>query len=422
MPTYKIKIQFISLIMIVTIIESCNNNSIHNNSLTKGISVEGEITSIHINIPKPNTLFKTSQVLDTTYLIPLVTGDDSKLALGEILQIEFYNGEFYVLHDTQPEPKLFVFDTTGLFKRQIGKIGGGPEEYMSLNSFSINPYNETVDIIGYGEVARYLLNGNFKERIKHELHFREATAINDSTYALYTSKMLNFVPSTNTKTGYDTTTFDIIYTDNIFKIIDSQFPFVYSKFKGISFHNLRHFKTFGNEHHLMIALNDTSYVFDKNTKSFIPKYQVSFDKEPKEELYHLTSQGVRDELLKKPKYAYMVSQFWRLKNTIFLEYIYNGWEYVAYINTKTNAVITGNPSNDSYGYYPNTYCITPDAFVGKVSYDELEAAYSEYEENSGSEEVIKKPGGLKSAETMKTYLNKYPDVNQFLSIMIPKEF
>lgn len=73
-----------------------------------------------------------SSFVDTIELIPLETTE--KNLIGEVNRIVFDDNKYYVRStNSMQNGKLFVFDKDGKFLQQIGRKGGGPDEYIEMD-------------------------------------------------------------------------------------------------------------------------------------------------------------------------------------------------------------------------------------------------------------------------------------------------
>ncbi len=408
-------------ILMAFMIYGCSG-SLSNDPFEPGIRTEEGLDIIHVEVPTDKSYIDMSEVLDTMYLIPL--GVDTSLNIGAIVQVEYFENQFYVLDNSKPTALIYVFEEDGSFSHLIGTPGGGPEEYASVERMNVNRVKRYVDVVGLNqsEIVRYTLDGAYIARFDngaYGINFREMTELNDSTYVLYTSKTLNFTPSEN---GSDTLTYDLFYADENFDHFKYQFPFDYANYKGLSFFNVTHFQYYKGRSNLMIPLNDTVYVFDPEKYEFRPDVAINYSEKPNKSLFHLPSYDAKDIVFtEKPSYAYMTSQFWEVGSSIFFEYVFEGRKHIALADRKTGKVRSGRPRNDFYGYFPILLSATPSAYIGKTSYDELYYLYKEYERFPDRKEVLESTGGVESLERLNEYLSKYPDINQFLVAMVPRD-
>lgn len=153
-----------SIITLCVIITGCNN-----------IATQSDDASL-IFIPKDKIVtidkitFDDSRFIDSCVFIPLETTDAS--LLGNINQIEFCDGKYFVFDERRDAIK--VFNSTGKFLFDIGKKGDAPGEYISINSFFINKKDNKVGISDPLKLAihEYSLDGEYIQTIKHTMQCR----------------------------------------------------------------------------------------------------------------------------------------------------------------------------------------------------------------------------------------------------------
>jgi len=133
-----------------------------------------------INIKKttPVSIFDLSKSVD---VIKLETNNDC--LIESISDVVFYNNRFYILDIRQQG--LFCFDATGKFIYKIFRKGQGPEEYIYIGSFNIDPFNKQLLILEpFGNLLTFDLNGNFisKTRLPKEIAaYNEVFPLNNDT-------------------------------------------------------------------------------------------------------------------------------------------------------------------------------------------------------------------------------------------------
>lgn len=124
---------------------------------------------------------KLSQLGKELQYIPLETKTD--YLIKEIDKIEF-SDSFIFVSETR---RLLEFDMKGKFIRQIGSVGRGPEEYLSVPDFCIDKMKHEVYIISNGKLLIYGFDGHFIKSIN--LSFRPSQLIlkdqNTLMYHLY---------------------------------------------------------------------------------------------------------------------------------------------------------------------------------------------------------------------------------------------
>lgn len=111
---------------------SCDNNVAFNKSV---ISV-----SDHVNI---HYLLNLSDYADSITYIPLET--TGAVLLSDIKQIAYEN-ELIVLLDKNNHCE--IYDKQGVYKKGLAAVGNGPNEFVYLNSFDLNPQSHRILLKG----------------------------------------------------------------------------------------------------------------------------------------------------------------------------------------------------------------------------------------------------------------------------------
>ena len=108
--------------------------------------------------------FDNTEYIDSCQFIQLETTEKS--LFGEITQLETFEEKFYI-YDRQTK-KIKVFDHTGKFLNDIGKLGQGPGEYINISFFFLNPKEKKIGLYDPSKSAihEYTLIGNFLRTVK----------------------------------------------------------------------------------------------------------------------------------------------------------------------------------------------------------------------------------------------------------------
>ena len=98
-----------------------------------------------------------------TKFVKLESTDES--ILGEVLQMEIFEQYIYILDGKGKSLKKFNMD--GKYIQNIGRIGMGPGEYISLNAFYINTEMKTINIFDpmKNAVLQYNLSGKHQNTV-----------------------------------------------------------------------------------------------------------------------------------------------------------------------------------------------------------------------------------------------------------------
>ena len=110
-------------------------------------------TVISIDRDKINkeVMNKASTYIETIQYIPLETNSDN--IIGNITKI-ILSSKYIHIYDSQTN-NVYQFDYKGKFVRKIGSKGSGPNEYVRISTFSVDPNTE--DIAIYCEIRQSII-------------------------------------------------------------------------------------------------------------------------------------------------------------------------------------------------------------------------------------------------------------------------
>jgi len=191
--------KFFSIALFVLLVSSCQQES-------ATTPTDNADKTLEVDLDRARTDFKLSEIVDTTYFVPLETHEDC--LIGSIGKIIFHDSLIVVLDSPVKGPgSVYLFNQRGKFVRTVGSIGRGPGEYglgtdMELVDGRIQVLDNSRRIFTYG------LDGTFIGRKRFGF-----TAFN----FIFHDRNYHFaggIPRTNT----------LFTTSKEFKEIDSYFP------------------------------------------------------------------------------------------------------------------------------------------------------------------------------------------------------
>lgn len=118
---------------------------------------------------------EVDRLIDSVRYIKLETSDEAIIA--RIDKIVFQDSLIY-LADTRSNA-VFVYDRAGKYRFKIASQGPGPEEYINLMDFTVDPAAGSVDVLDMHKIVRYdMSDGKFIESISldHPANYLLATA------------------------------------------------------------------------------------------------------------------------------------------------------------------------------------------------------------------------------------------------------
>ena len=146
--------QIIILTIVGTFLLSCSHG-------------DRQMSSPFINLDRQDKV-SIFDIFESVDLVLLETTDES--LISRISQVVHFNDRYYALDRAQSI--LFCFDSTGNFLFKISNQGQGPEEYIRIDNFNIDPHNNQLLLLEpWGVLHAYDLEGNFisKTRLPSEV-------------------------------------------------------------------------------------------------------------------------------------------------------------------------------------------------------------------------------------------------------------
>jgi len=228
-------------------------------------TAESKMLELDIDLDK-NTL-PFDSLMDFVSFVKLETTEDN--LIGGISQILFVNNKIIVV-DFDVSKTITVYDESGKYLNNIGKLGQGPEEYAYLGHVILTPDKSTVVVVdmGSGNLKYFGLEGNFIKSVKFPFWFSRCEFINDNIIAGHYSGG-NMVQKNNV--SYKP---QLVITDLKGNILSSGFQSFYSKnFASTTFMPLL---KFDNEVIYCPPFSDT--IYHVSEKGLCPLYHLNIQR------------------------------------------------------------------------------------------------------------------------------------------------
>ena len=225
-------------------------------------TADNKVLELDIDLDK-NTL-PFDSLMDFVSFVKLETTGDN--LVGAISQILFVNNKIIVV-DFDVSKTITVYDESGKYLNNIGKLGQGPGEYAYLGHVFLTPDRSTVVVVdmGSGNLKYFGLDGNFIKSVKFPFWFSRCEFINDNIIAGHYSGG-NMVQKNNV--SYKP---QLIITDLKGNILSSGFQSFYSKnFASTTFMPLL---KFDNEVIYCPPFSDT--IYHVSEKGLCPLYHLN---------------------------------------------------------------------------------------------------------------------------------------------------
>jgi hypothetical protein len=176
------KVACLIMMLMVLLTHCINQDSKHGREvpklfLEKDINNSGEVHLI-------------SEIADTAYYFK--PSSDENNFIDEIIKVE-KSDCLYIIQDKTHN--LFVYNHSGKFKGFIGNAGRGPDEYLEITDFALNPSIDEIAVLdGSGrEIFFYNSNGKLINKIKAEHHESQIRYLDSCTIITYTNRVVEYM-------------------------------------------------------------------------------------------------------------------------------------------------------------------------------------------------------------------------------------
>ncbi|WP_222439158.1 6-bladed beta-propeller [Echinicola salinicaeni] len=95
------------------------------------------------------------------------------------------NDQNMILGDFYQSAQVMVLDAEGNYKVSIKHLGGGPGEYIEINDVSLNPENNTIDILSPNKIIRFDMEGRFIEEFFLPLRVYKFLSLGENEFLFY---------------------------------------------------------------------------------------------------------------------------------------------------------------------------------------------------------------------------------------------
>lgn len=200
-----------------------------------------------------------STLFDSYNYIPLETTNDC--LIGEIEDVQFADHLIFIHNSIGDNEEILVFNNNGRFLNKVGERGNGPKEYLSIASFCVNTYEETILLLDplNKRAHTFKYNGEYVNSKSVSIDFT-------FTYKIRYASDRKLICANSINFGTKTILFECDDEFNNFKILFSS-PFTY---KGGYIYAKSPFTTYSN--YFIPPLSTTIYqVEDDKLK---PKFDV----------------------------------------------------------------------------------------------------------------------------------------------------
>lgn len=239
----KINFQFIHILLVCVFLFSCSSNI-----ESAGIIVDSNTIYIE-GFTKPE--LPQVKHLENIEYIPLEMKEGALLSSIDKFLVK--NGLFYISDNRFNQ--VLIFKEDGTFIRQIGEIGRGPGEFLSVDDICFNGDSSSLFILSNSsmKVLEYNLKGDFKKDIPIN-HYASDLAVKSD------NEMYFFI---NKNISQNSGKFNLLKCNIKGDVLDKYFPFTENDDPSISFSG---FLSNGRNHQVFYSnsFRDTIYSVEEN--------------------------------------------------------------------------------------------------------------------------------------------------------------
>lgn len=158
-------VKWVLLFSFILFFTRCNENNTS--------CINAGVIKVANNLHKFQILNLSDYVSSIEY-IPLETNDS--VLIGEISQIAYEKGNIVILNSPY---QCLIFNNDGSYRCCLGHQGEGPNEYLLIHSFDINPTNQAILMYAYyHKYFEYDMNGKLKRRVPYPAYPADYQATN----------------------------------------------------------------------------------------------------------------------------------------------------------------------------------------------------------------------------------------------------
>lgn len=314
------RLNLLHLGLILILLSSCNG-------VKKGDKMYGE-EPIQINLNSSTAHYSIASFVDSLSVVALESNKNSIISGPWAIQkVIFRNGKYFILDDTYAAIK--VFDSTGKYLYDIGKIGLGPGEFVKVEDIVYSPLRESLFVLCNNptKIEEFTLGGKL---IKSQKLFFFAHSLG----LLKNDLRLFYV---NQNKSRQSEIYNLIVTDSFNQVKERFFEMPKNfesviKFSGGLF-------TAGDETYFNPAVSPTYYLV--SGKSATAAFNVKYDNQVN------TEDIVQKDLFQNlRKYTFQYSRFVKTNHYIGFNYLKEDIGS-AFYNIQSNKVLLGDIKLDS---------------------------------------------------------------------------
>ena len=167
------KIIFIIQITCIVSLFSCVKKTETNDSIAVNINLKENLA--------PKSIYYSDYIDSISYVVL-----KNKNIIGNVKNIKYINEKYYVYDGSASS--ILIFEKNGNYYNTLSMHGKGPNEYLTIDAFDVNPITGDISILEVSSkrITRYSINGQMLKRIKIKNLARYFAVFPSGNYLLFT--------------------------------------------------------------------------------------------------------------------------------------------------------------------------------------------------------------------------------------------
>lgn len=351
---------------------------------------EQGLTKIQMGDIVGNNSFSMCEILDTMFVIPLETRDES--VLGHILDIKFSKERIYVKDDND---QLMIFDLNGKYINKLKK-GQGPGEIIRPYAFDYDENTQQLIVLQSWGFIFYDKNGQYIEEERHPFIALDFVSTKEG-YIFFDYRYQNHHHDSNGS-------FAMFITDKSFKVRSKGINVIPDGLKNdICLYKTSLLSKLSDSFVVSQVCNDT--IYEVNDGCFKAKYVIDFNNK-----IHITSKSDINDIYESTGFYYMGSMF--EVEGMYQQFWFRNYKIgqcVVYRNVKTGKMVGGTMAYYDATEYP-PYC-----FGTMTTYKDFFVSYIYPADNM-------KYSSVKLSDKSKQLLNKMSEEDNPVLVLYKVKF
>ncbi len=321
-----------SLLILIFTLSSCLNTEIKNEEIIKSKNLEEIIIDEDYALGVPSdSLFSSFEVIKLEAT--------PRSLIKEPRRVSINSSHIYVQDENR---RLLQFSLNGDYLRDIGNLGQGPNEFISLAGYDIDN-SGLIYLIDYKKILVFNDQGIFQNEIQFDFNKLGIECYPEQLYVTENSEIFLWGGTMGLNGNSNNKIYALFRLNNEYELDYKYLPLSNKTFKSYN-------RFYRNSTECLIEPyfgNDTVFsIF--NNRSIKPKYYINFGKNKISENIPKLNNNNPDAIRKIfDNYACTIRRFIEINDWVYFTFLFNRYQYHVYYSKKLKKSFVYRPSRDS---------------------------------------------------------------------------